>query len=88
MSEAETIERIVNKVVEQIDLASLQKCQGELKALREDYRRMHQKFLTYHELAEWRGKQTEALTNQVNDWQAQIRLLTSAMENLSNAKKR
>jgi len=85
MSEAETIERIVKKVVEQIDLASLQKCQAELKALREDYRRMQQNFLTYHELAEWRGKQTEILTNQVNDLQGRISLLTSAVENLSNA---
>ena len=88
MSEAETIERIVNKVVEQIDLASLQKCQAELKALREDNRRLEQNFLTYHELAEWRGKQTEALTNQVKELEARIGLLTSAVENLSNVEQR
>jgi archaellum component FlaC len=84
MTEADIIESIVNKVVEQIDLASLQKCQAELKALREDNRRLEQNFLTYHELAEHRGKQTVDLTNQVKELELRIGLLTSAVENLTN----
>ena len=51
----------------------------------EQNRRLEQNFNVYHELAERRGEQSEQLKQQILELENKIILLTSAIENLTNA---
>ena len=83
-NEAE-IRSIVQEVLRTIDLVALQNCQQKLSECIEQNRRLEQNFNVYHELAERRGEQSEQLKQQIAELESKIMLLTSAIENLTNA---
>lgn len=83
-NEAE-IRSIVQEVLGIIDLVALQDCQKKLQETIEQNRRLEQDFNVYHELAERRGEQSEQLKQQILELENKIILLTSAIENLTNA---
>ncbi|MCP5414992.1 MAG: hypothetical protein H6961_10340 [Chromatiaceae bacterium] len=83
-NEAE-IRSIVQEVLGIIDLVALQDCQKKLQETIEQNRRLEQNFNVYHELAERRGEQSEQLKQQILELENKIILLTSAIENLTNA---
>ena len=83
-NEAE-IRSIVQEVLRTIDLVALQNCQQKLSECIEQNRRLEQNFNVYHELAERRGEQSEQLKQQILELENKIILLTSAIENLTNA---
>jgi len=83
-NEAE-IRSIVQEVLGIIDLVALQDCQKKLQETIEQNRRLEQNFNLYHELAERRGEQSEQLKQQILELENKIILLTSAIENLTNA---
>ena len=79
------IRSIVQEVLGAIDLVALQDCQKKLQETIEQNRRLEQNFNVYHELAERRGEQSEQLKQQILELENKIILLTSAIENLTNA---
>lgn len=84
VSDRRAIRSIVQDVLAEIDLVALRDCQEKLQEALEQNRRLEQNFKLYHELAERRGEQSEALKSEVAELKNQVALLTSAVENLNH----
>lgn len=84
VSDKQAIRSIVQDVLAEIDLVALRDCQEKLQEALEQNRRLEQNFKLYHELAERRGEQSEALKLEVEALKTEIALLTSAVQNLNH----
>lgn len=84
VSDRRAIRSIVQDVLAEIDLVALRDCQEKLQEALEQNRRLEQNFELYHELAERRGEQSEALKREVEALKTEIALLTSAVQNLNH----
>lgn len=80
----EATRSIIREILGEIDLVALRDCQEKLQEALEQNRRLEQNFNLYHELAERRGEQSEALKREVEALKTEIALLTSAVQNLNH----